>query len=44
MKKMKKKGPTENTEYTEGHRTFFIMISLYCFCVFLCIRNYVGSY
>jgi hypothetical protein len=29
MKKMKKQGPTENTEYTEGHRTLCVMISGY---------------
>jgi hypothetical protein len=30
MKKNEKKRPTE---YTEGHRTFFVMISFYFFCV-----------
>ena len=38
MKKNEKKGPTEYTEYTEGHRIFFVIISLYFFCVFLCVR------
>jgi hypothetical protein len=30
---MKKRGPTEDTE---GHRIFFVTISLYFFCVILC--------
>ncbi len=34
---MKKKGPRhyEHTEYTEGHRTFFVIIFLYFFCVLM---------
>jgi len=43
MKKMKKEGPTENTEYTKGHRTLCVMISVYFFCVSLCVRYCVGS-
>ena len=41
---MKKQGPTEHTEHTEGHRTLCAMISVYFFCVFLCVRNEVGPY
>ena len=33
MKKDKKK---RSIEYIEGHRIFFVIISLYFFCIFLC--------
>jgi len=36
MKENEKKRP-HNYEYTEGHKTFFVIISLYFFCVFLCV-------
>jgi len=32
---MKKEGPTD---YTERHRIFFVIIFLFFFCVFLCVR------